>query len=147
MTDGIDDAQIARGGQQPSLLNVDLQISPLRKQGKELACAISGGIVNGGVIELDSANTYTLKFQLLDGNLPDLTFVSDTDDYPFCSMTDDCPKKGDQINQFSTTSVSNGGKTLTVVADQGTDPIVHYALRFKDDKNKTLTWDPIIINN
>jgi hypothetical protein len=63
-------------------------------------------------------------------------------------MTDDCPKKGDNIDQFpNPPTVSPDRQTLTVVADPGTESIVHYALRFKDDNDRTLTWDPIIINN
>jgi len=129
----------------PQLLSVDFQIQPLQKQGKELACAISGTGVNGGVIELAKGNPHTMTFQLVSGNIAGLTFVSSSDD-PFCSMTDDCPKKGDQINQFTSATVSADGQTLTVDADPGTDPIVHYALRFTDGQ-KTLTWDPIIINH
>jgi hypothetical protein len=131
----------------PRMVNADMQVKPLKKQGKSVACAITGAIVDGGVIELGSANSHTMTFQLVGGNVPNLRFVSEADDYPFCSMTDGCPKKGDQINQFTSTTVSADGQTLTVVADPGTDPIVHYALRFKDQNDKTLSWDPIIINN
>lgn len=144
MKDTIDDDQITTESPARSLVSVDLEITPLKKHGKELVCAINGSIVNGGVIELDSSNTYTLNFQLLDGNAPGLNFATETD-YPFCSITDDCPKKGDQIDQFP--SVTSNGKTLTVIADPGIDPIVHYALRFEDTNQKILSWDPIIINN
>ena len=132
-------------GGTPELLSVSFQVQPLQKQGKQLACAISGAGANGGVIELSKDNAHTMTFQLVSGNINGLSFVSSSDD-PFCSMTDDCPKKGDQINQFTSATVSADGQTLTVDADAGSDPIVHYALRFTDG-HKTLTWDPIIINH
>ena len=54
---------------------------------------------------------------------------------------------GNQISQFTNVSLSADGQTLTVTADPGTDPIVHYSLRFTDGGTTTLTWDPIIINH
>jgi hypothetical protein len=128
-----------------AMLSVDFEVEPLAMHGKELACAISGAAVNGGVIELGKGNAHTMSFELVPGNVAGLSFVA-AQDNPFCSMADDCPKKGDQINQFTNVTVSADGQTLTVAADPGTDPIVHYALRFTDGQ-KTVTWDPIIINH
>jgi len=145
MTKVLDKDGTSESGDGPRLLNVDFQVEPLQKQGKQLACAISGPAVNGGVIELSNGNSHKMTFQLVPGNLAGLSFVAAADD-PFCSVTEDCPKKGDQINQFTQMSVSPDGQTLTVDAGPGTDPIVHYALRFTDG-SKTLTWDPIIINH
>ena len=131
----------------PSMVSVDMQVTPLKKHGKELACAIAGTSVDGGVIELGTANSHTMTFQLMDGNVPGLKFVSDADNYPFSSTTDDCPRRGDQVNQFTSMTLSPDRRTLTVVADPGSDPIVHYALRFEDEDAKVFKWDPIIINN
>jgi hypothetical protein len=147
MTGIIEDEHAANDGADPSMLSVDLLIKPLKKHGKELVCAITGSVVDGGVIQLGSANSHTMTFQLVDGDVPGIQFVSEAED-PFCSMADDCPKKGDQIAQFpNPPTVSADRRTLTVIADPGTDSIVHYALRFKGENDKTLTWDPIIINN
>jgi hypothetical protein len=147
MTAIVEGEQAARGDEGPSMLSVDLVIKPLKKHGKQLVCGITGSVVDGGVVQLGSANSHTMTFQQVDGDVPGIENVPETDE-PFCSKTDDCPKKGDQIAQFANPPrVSADGRTLTVIADPGTDSIVHYALRFKDENDKTLRWDPIIINN
>ena len=134
-----------RAAAKPQMTSVAFQIEPLERHGKQLACAITGSAVNGGVIELSDANSHTMTFQLVAGNVPGLSFVS-VANYPFCSVVDGCPKKGNQIGQFTDVSVSADGQELTVTADPGADPIVHYSLRFTDGVT-TLTWDPIIINH
>src|SRR5689334_3455994 len=102
------------------MLAVDLQVTPLKKnKKKELACAVDGAVVNGGVVQLSSANAHTLTFQLAAGT--DYSFVAEADD-PFCSKTDDCPRKGDQTGQFHDAHVSPDGQSLTVIADPSTDP-------------------------
>jgi hypothetical protein len=146
MAEVIDTEQTTQESAMPSMLSVDMQVTPLKKHGKEIACAITGSVVDGGVIELGSDNAHTITFHLADGKVPGLQFVSETDNYPFSSLAEDCPKKGDQAGQFTSVAVTDKGRTLTVTADRGTDPIVHYALRFTDG-DKTFKWDPIIINN
>ena len=122
---------------------VDVTVTPLKRKGNELYCAIEGPHVKGGVLELDKASKHTLTFELAPGT--GLKFV-DPQDKPFCSDANNCPGKNDQDPQFSGIAVSNGGQTLTVNADAGTQDVVHYALRVTDGTG-TLTCDPIIIND
>jgi hypothetical protein len=135
-----------RAAARPQMTSVDFQIEPLERHGTQLACAITGSAVNGGVIELSDGSSHTMTFQLVPGNVSGLSFVPEAS-YPFCSVVDGCPKKGNQIPQFTNAVVSADGQTLTVTADAGTDPIVHYSLRFTDGGTTALTWDPIIINH
>lgn len=129
----------------PTAMNVDVEVKPLKKHKKQLACAIGGPGVDGGTIELSKGDPHVLTFQLVSSNVSGLSFVADAD-RPFCSSTDGCPGKDDDTGQFHDAKVSSSGQRLTVMADASAEPIVHYALRFKDSSGAVVTCDPIIIN-
>lgn len=129
----------------PDRTQVDVRITPLKAKGKELACAIDGPNVVGGVLELSKGQAHKLVFQLEPGRIPNLKFVPVAEE-PFCSKVADCPKKGDQVAQFRQVSLSNGDTTLTVEAEQGTEDVLHYALRITDG-DREFICDPIIIND
>jgi len=123
---------------------VDVMGTPLKAKGGEVACAITGAKIDGGILRLSKGQSHRLSFRLADGNIPGLTFVPENED-PFCSYVDDCPDEGDQVPQFPTVNVTDKGRTLTVVANPGTEDMLHYALRLTNGR-RTLTFDPIIIN-
>jgi hypothetical protein len=125
--------------------HVDVTVTPLKARGRDLACAISGPRVKGGVLQLSRGQAHDLAFQLDTENMPDLQFLR-PDENPFCSKVDGCPDSNDQVAQFESITLSRDGKTLRVQSEPGTEEVLHYALRMTDGRREYIC-DPIIIND
>lgn len=122
---------------------VAVTVKPLGRSGNDLACSITGGSVDGGVLQLSKGHAHKLTFHLVPGKVSGIQFAGNN---CFCSSLTDCPGSGDTTDQFPAgcAQVPNGN-TLIVDAAPGTEDVVHYAILFTDGSD-TLSWDPIIVN-
>jgi hypothetical protein len=135
------------GGTPPPAPRTDVQINvkPLFRQRNTIVCDIDPppGNSQGGNMHLPQGS-YLLKFNLLEGKMPDLQFKADQHGVcqAFWSDADDCPNNEMNNDQYSPTR--KDGKTIWVNVDtDGNQNAIHYRLNF--DNN--CKFDPIIIHD
>ncbi|HWI76593.1 MAG TPA: hypothetical protein VNS53_05865 [Sphingomicrobium sp.] len=122
---------------------VAVTVKPLGRSGGDLVCSITGGSVDGGVLELSKGRAHRLTFHLVPGKVDGIEFA---DGDCFCSSLTGCPDSGDTTDQFPAGCAQTpNGNTLIVEGGPGTADLVHYAIQFTDGTG-TLSWDPIIVN-
>jgi hypothetical protein len=132
----------------PSLTAVSVQVTPqMILNSGEIPCEIDGtppGLVKGGVIKLAAAGQYTITFQLMQGQVPNLQF--DCAD-PFWASQSGCPGNSSSDPQLT---VQNCNGTTLVVNATPRPPknAVYYRLNYTlAGTPGPLYFDPIIINN
>jgi len=130
----------------PVGLTVD--VTPKIVVGSEVICEVDPAAgtphryVKGGLIKLPSGGTYSITFQLMPGDVPNLQF--DTAD-PFWSANT-CPNAAGNDGQLSPQAPCNA---TTLVVDATPRPpknALHYRLNLTQNGTQ-LYCDPIIINN
>ena len=126
---------------------VAIDVTPLFRQGNTDVCSIeSVGYMRGGSVRLPKGS-YTLRFNLLNGDPANLDFEPDQNGVcvAFWSDENDCPRRAGNNGQYQNPRLV-APRILEVDVDvpQGAPPMaVHYRLNFNDNHN----FDPIIIHD
>ena len=132
---------------------VKISVKPIKAIRDAVVCGIHNrgllatDYVDGGVINLPklahSSDFYELSFKLQSGSAGLLNWHPN----PFSCSRNSCPTGAGLESQFSNVSV-DGDELVVEVHPDGTENLVHYALKFVDDGTPPNEYvcDPIIIN-
>jgi hypothetical protein len=129
-------------------VGLTVEVTPKMVVGNEVICEIDAAAgtprryVKGGLINLPSGGHYTITFELMPGDVPNLQF--DTGDPLWSANT--CPSASGNDGQLSPQAPCSATTLDVDATPRPPRNALHYRLNFTQN-GAQLYCDPIIINN